>query len=94
MPAASDLPFADLGSPTALAFTPAPDPHVIAVRQTGQTDVYDLSGNLVVEAMNISSEICSDFERGLLGVAVDFPNFVSNRYVYVFANFGGCSSIH
>lgn len=87
----SDLPFADLGSPTAIAFTPAPDPHVIAVRQTGQTDVYDLNGNLVVEAMNISSEICSDFERGLLGVAVD-PNFNSNRYVYVFANFGGCNS--
>ncbi len=87
----TDAFFAGLDSPTALGFSPAPDPRVVATRQTGQAEVYDLNGTLVTEAVDISAEICSDFERGLLGVAFD-PSFASNRYIYLFANFGGCNS--
>lgn len=87
----SDTRLAGLVSPTALAFTPAPDPRLIATRQTGEAEVYDLNGTLITEAVDLSGEICSGFERGLLGIAVD-PAFASNRYVYLFANFGGCNS--
>lgn len=41
---------------------------------------------LSTPALNLSSRICSDSERGLLGVAVD-PQFNSNRYVYLFYTF-------
>ncbi len=87
----TDVLFAGLDNPTALAFTPAPDTHVIALQQSGQAQVYDANGALVTEGVDIASEICAEWERGLLGVAVD-PNFTSNRYIYLFANFGGCNS--
>ncbi|MBL8096378.1 MAG: PQQ-dependent sugar dehydrogenase [Anaerolineales bacterium] len=80
-----------LNSPTALAFTPAPDPKLIATRQSGQVEVYELSGTLITTAVNIDPEVCSDWERGLLGIALD-PNFAANRYAYLFANFGACNS--
>ncbi len=87
----TDALVAGLDSPTAIAFTPAPDPKLITTRQTGQAAVYELSGSLITQAVDLSTEICSEFERGLLGVAVD-PAFASNRFVYVFANFGPCDS--
>jgi glucose/arabinose dehydrogenase len=34
-------------------------------------------------ALNLASRICSDGERGLLGVAVD-PNFAMNRFIYLY----------
>src|SRR5947199_6957536 len=67
----------NVASPTALAFTP--DRRLLITQQTGQLRVYEngalLSSNTL--DLNIGNLICSDFERGLLGVAVD-PSFAAN----------------
>ena len=87
----ADQAFTTLGSPTAIAFTPDPDVHLIALQQSGQAQVYHLDGTLVTQAVDVSSEICAQWERGLLGIAID-PDFNNNHFVYLFANFGGCDS--
>lgn len=76
--------------PTALAFTP--DGRLLITAKTGSLRVFKDGALLPTAALNISAKVCSDSERGLLGVAVD-PGFVSNRFVYLFytfKKFGSC----
>jgi glucose/arabinose dehydrogenase len=76
----------NLASPTALAFTP--DGRLLLTQQTGQLRVYQggaLAANPVFD-FNVGNRICSDFERGLLGVAVD-PSFATNHFVYLYYTF-------
>ncbi len=69
-----------LGAPTAFAFTP--DGRLLVTTQTGTLRIY--SGTTQVGTFTIpSSSICSNSERGLLGVAVD-PQFATNRFIYLF----------
>src|SRR5918997_1687328 len=78
------------GKPTALAFTP--DGRMLVATQPGQLRVHKDGTLLQTPALNISGRICSNSERGLLGVAVD-PNFSANHYVYVYYThnkFGVC----
>ena len=70
-----------LDAPTALAFTP--DERMLVTSKSGQLRVYKDGALLETPALNLSSEVCSNSERGLLGVAVD-PDFASNNYVYVY----------
>jgi glucose/arabinose dehydrogenase len=82
---------ARVSSPIALAFTP--DGRLLITEQGGRLRVYR-NGLLSTPALNLSSRICSDSERGLLGVAVD-PQFTSNRYIYLyytFDKFDNCAS--
>src|SRR6188508_2248367 len=74
-----------VGSPTALAFTP--DGRLLIATQPGRLWVYD-DGMLLGPALNLTSPnvICSNSERGLLGVAVD-PSFASNNFIYVYYTF-------
>jgi glucose/arabinose dehydrogenase len=75
----------NIGGPTALAFTP--DNRMLVTTQSGQIRVYTLDGTLLNTAFTFpSSALCSNFERGLLGIAVD-PNFASNNYIYVYYTF-------
>lgn len=79
----------NVGSPTALAFTP--DGRMLVTTQGGSLNIYQGSA-LLGTALNLSSVLCSGFERGLLGVAVD-PNFATNQYIYLyytFKKFGSC----
>ncbi len=70
-----------VGSPTALAFTP--DGRMLITRQTGSLRVFN-GTLLATPAITFpSSTICTNFERGLLGVAVD-PAFASNKFIYLF----------
>jgi glucose/arabinose dehydrogenase len=95
--AASTLPtgfedrlLATAAKPTALAFTP--DGRMLVATQPGQLRVYKNGTLLQTPALNISGRICSNSERGLLGVAVD-PNFSANHYVYLYYThneFGVC----
>ncbi len=68
-------------SPTSMAFTPdgrmlvSTQPGILRLRKSGATSTS--------QALDISGKICSNSERGMLGVAVD-PNFSSNRYVYAY----------
>ncbi|MBK9375976.1 MAG: PQQ-dependent sugar dehydrogenase [Holophagales bacterium] len=74
---------ATVGGPTAMAFTP--DGRLLVTRQSGSLRVVSAAGALLpTPALTLpSSQICTNFERGLLGVAVD-PAFGANRYVYLF----------
>ncbi|MGI8910976.1 MAG: PQQ-dependent sugar dehydrogenase, partial [Rubrobacteraceae bacterium] len=71
---------ASVASPTALAFTP--DVRMLITTQTRRLLIYQ-NGTLRGTALDISSRVCSNSERGLLGIAVD-PDFASNQYIYVY----------
>ncbi len=79
-----DLLVGDIQSPTGLAFTP--DGRLLITTQTGRLRVVQ-NGALVQEpALDLSDRLCTNSERGLLGVAVD-PEFSSNRYIYLYYTF-------
>ena len=54
---------------------------MLVTSQSGR--LYMRSGNTTSSILDLSGKICSDFERGLLGVTVD-PAFSSNSYIYLF----------
>lgn len=77
-------------SPTSMAFTP--DGRMLITTQPGLLRVRKSGSTSTTQALDIRSKVCSNSERGLLGVAVD-PNFSSNHYVYLyytFEKFGVC----
>jgi glucose/arabinose dehydrogenase len=87
----TDVSLFDLGAPTALAFTP--DGRLLVTTQGGQLRVYKNGALLVTPALTFpAASICSNSERGLLGVAVD-PDFATSGFVYLYythAISGGC----
>lgn len=89
----SDALVANVGAPTALAFTP--DGRLLITQQSGSLRIYQGGSLLATPALTIpAASICTSSEQGLLGVAVH-PSFSSNRYIYLFYTFekpsgGGC----
>src|SRR5918995_2315799 len=77
-PGFDDTPVASLPRPTALAFTP--DRRLLVTQKGGQLRVIANGAPLGTPAIDLSQRICSQSERGLLGVAVD-PDFQTNRHV-------------
>lgn len=74
------------GGGTALAFTP--DNRMLVTTQAGQVLLHDSNGLAISTALDFRTQwparrICSDLERGLLGIATD-PNFVFNKYIYLY----------
>src|SRR6476661_10886985 len=67
----SDTQIASVDSPTGLAFTP--DGRMLVTSQHGQIRVYKNGSLLPTPALNLSARICTNSERGLLGIATD-PN--------------------
>src|SRR5688572_25982998 len=87
-----DVAIASVGAPTALAFTP--DGRLLITTQPGQLRIYQNGVLLATPALNISSRICTNSERGLLGIAVD-PAFATNNFIYVYYTLnrtGSCDS--
>lgn len=81
-----------VSGPTALAFTP--DRRMLITSHFGELRVYKNGALLPAPAIDLGPRICSDKERGLLGVAVD-PAYSdpTNHYIYLyytFKKFGGC----
>ena len=77
-------------TPTALTFTP--DERLLVTTQPGALRVVAGGALLSQPALDLSGKLCSNSERGLLGVAVD-PAFASNRFIYLyytFKKFSGC----
>jgi glucose/arabinose dehydrogenase len=73
---------ANVGGATALAMTP--DGRLLVATQSGSLRVVKNGQLLATAALTLgTSAICTESERGLLGVAVD-PNFATNNYVYLF----------
>ncbi len=80
----------NVGAPTAIAFTP--DGRLLITTQVGQLRVFQNGNLLGAPALDLSSSVCSNSERGLLGIAVD-PDFASNNFIYLyytFRRFGDC----
>lgn len=71
----------DVSNPTAMAFTP--NKRLLIGTKNGQVRLYKDGASGTSQALDISKKVCSNSERGLLGIAVD-PNFASNQYVYVY----------
>jgi glucose/arabinose dehydrogenase len=72
---------ASVGRPTALAFTP--DGRLLVTAAPGQLLVVRGSTVGSPAALDLSARVCSNGERGLLGVAVD-PAFATNGFVYLY----------
>jgi glucose/arabinose dehydrogenase len=82
---------ASVPSPTALAFTP--DGRLLIASQLGKLYVYENGSLGSTPALDLGSTVCTNSERGILGVAVD-PAFQANGFIYLFYSFnkfGGCS---
>ncbi len=75
---------ASVGGATAMAFTP--DGRMLVTTKDGRLKVLEEGNPLEGAALDISGKVCSNSERGLLGVAVD-PNFGTNGYVYLYYTF-------
>src|SRR5213082_218535 len=70
-----------LTRPTAVAW--APDGRMFIAEKDGIVRVVDASGNLLASPLiDISSEVNSPGDRGLLGIAVD-SSFATNHYLYL-----------
>jgi glucose/arabinose dehydrogenase/PKD repeat protein len=82
----SDALVATVPSPTALAFTP--DGRLLITTQTGQLRIVQNGTLSSTAALNLSATICTNSERGVLGVAVD-PGFANN---YTFRKHGVCTN--
>jgi glucose/arabinose dehydrogenase len=80
-PGFTDEMVTNVDAPTALAFTP--DGRMLITNQQGQLRVYGDGRLLQTPALDISGRVCSNSERGLLGVAVD-REFAANRYIYLY----------
>ena len=90
-PGFDDRPVTSVYRPTAIAFTP--DGTMLTTSSIGQVYAYK-DGQALPWALDIGDRVCFDFERGILGIAVD-PSYASNRYVYLFYTFnkhGQCGS--
>ena len=83
-PGFSDNLVTAVGAPTALAFTP--DGRLLIATQGGALRVVQGGTLLPAAALALGSRVCSNSERGLLGVAVD-PAFASNHFIYLFYTF-------
>lgn len=83
-PGFHDLPLADVAQPTALAFTP--DGRLLITSQPGQLRVSQAGTLRDTPALDLQSRICSNSERGLLGIAVD-PAFSANHFIYLYYTF-------
>lgn len=52
----------------------------------GYIRIYSSAGSLLGTFYDLTDSVDSDFERGLLGIAVD-PNFATNHYVYAYYDY-------
>ncbi|HTL82741.1 MAG TPA: PQQ-dependent sugar dehydrogenase [Bacteroidia bacterium] len=74
-----------------VAFDITPDGRIFLTQKGGQIaqayeakiKVYALNGNFISEFYDLTDSVDSDFERGLLGIAVD-PDFTNTHYIYCF----------
>ncbi len=83
-PGFGDALVATVGAPTALAFTP--DGRLLVATQGGALRVVSGGTLLPTAALTLGTKVCSNGERGLLGVAVD-PQFTTNHWIYLYYTF-------
>ncbi|MBO3089837.1 PQQ-dependent sugar dehydrogenase [Cellulomonas dongxiuzhuiae] len=85
----TDALVADVDNPTAIAFTA--DGRMLVAQQAGRLRVRTAAGSLLsTPALDLTGRLCTNAERGLLGVAVD-PD-PATRAIYVFYTARGTST--
>lgn len=85
----SDALVADVDNPTAIAFTA--DGRMLVTQQAGRLRVRTAAGALLsTPALDLAGRVCTNSERGLLGVATD-PD-PATRAIYLFYTARGTSS--
>jgi glucose/arabinose dehydrogenase len=80
-----------LSNPVAFDFTP--DGRIFVTQKGGvsgpatdaQIKVFSSTGTLLGTFYDLTDSVNSDFERGLLGIAVD-PDYATNNYIYAYYN--------
>src|SRR4051794_26374862 len=77
----TDVSVAAVPEPTALAFTP--DGRMLVASQSGQLWVVHGTTRNAQPALDLTARICSNSERGLLGVAVA-ADFAQKHWVYLY----------
>ena len=80
----SDALVVAVSAPTALAFTP--DERLLITIQGGWLRVVRNGSMLAAPALSLSGQLCTNSERGLLGIAVD-PAFATNHHIYLYYTF-------
>lgn len=73
-----------IAAPTGFAFTH--DGRILITRQAGTVEVFEDGALLPTPALSLGSAVCTEAERGLLGIALD-PDFELNGFVYLFYTF-------
>jgi glucose/arabinose dehydrogenase/PKD repeat protein len=68
-----------------------PDGRVLVTTQLGQVLVYKNGALNPTPAIDLGSRLCTDIERGLVGIAVD-PAFADQHYVYLYYTNKGSST--
>ena len=89
-PGFDDTLVARVANPIGIVFTP--DGRMLVTTQAGRVHVVDNGALVQQPALDLSARVCTDREWGLGGIAVH-PQFVQNRFVYVYYTFnkdGGC----
>lgn len=89
-PGFTDALVVSVAAPTAFAFHP--DGRMFVTTQPGQVRLVRDGGLVATPALSLGSAVCSNFERGLLGIALD-PDVTTNGFVYLFYTynrFGTC----
>jgi glucose/arabinose dehydrogenase len=90
----SDQFVAKVGSPTAMAFTP--DGRILVTSKAGKLSVIKNGSVLTTPAIDLTARVCSDGERGLVGVAVDPAFGTANHFIYLYytyKKFGSCPTL-
>ena len=80
-PGFTDSLVVSLPAPTAFAFHP--DGRAFVTTQPGQVRIVQGGALLATPALDLSASLCSNSERGLLGIALD-PNVTTNGFVYLY----------
>ena len=80
---------ATVAAPTALAFTP--DGRLLITTQPGRLYIVQNDTLVTTPALDLAGVLCTNSERGLLGVAVD-PSFATNGFIYLYYTFNKSGS--
>jgi glucose/arabinose dehydrogenase len=80
-PGFADEPVAPVPAPTAMAFLP--DGRLLVTTKDGRLLVRSEGTSSTSVALDLRARVCTQLERGLVGVAVD-PGFAVNRLVYLY----------
>jgi glucose/arabinose dehydrogenase len=85
----TDTRLTSIGLPVSTAFTP--DRRMLITTQPGFLRIYQGGSLLPIPALDLSKKVCTNRERGLIGVVAD-PMFATNQFIYLYYTFNKYSN--